>query len=98
MGEVVKTQRGGWWNRIERTETGRDYSQPVVVAQVSLDVLAEQVRVANNALVHAEAEADKKRRHFELCQQALSNRMVEVARASGIREIKFRALPQPEDE
>lgn len=97
MGEVVKERRF-FWQGIERTQTGRDYTQPVVIAQVSLDVLAEQVRVANNALVHAEAEADKKRRHFELCQQALSNRMIEVARASGIKEIKFRALPVQEDE
>lgn len=97
MGEVVKERRF-FWQGVERTQTGRDYTQPVIIAQVSLDVLAEQVRAANNAWVMANAEADKRLRHLELCRQALANRMFEVAQISGIKEIKFKALPQREDE
>jgi hypothetical protein len=98
MGEVVNPRRSGWWNKVD--VTGRDATtvEPVVIQAVSLDVLAEQAHVARNAVVHCEAELDKRMRHLERCQQALSNRMVEVAKQNGIREIKFRALPAEGDE
>lgn len=87
MGEVVKTR---WWGRIDRTQT-HDVEQ-VVIQPVSLDVLSDQVARAMNAVVHCQAELARAQIHLEQCQQALVNRMIEVAQQAGIRDFAKRKI------
>ena len=93
-GQVIKTNK--WWGNVPRTQESQ--ADPVVIAPVSLDVLADQVARANNAVVHREAELARAQIHLEECQQALINRMIEVAQTSGIREFKYKPTPKRGDE
>lgn len=92
MGEVVKSSR--WWGRIDRTHPHEP--DHVVIRPVSLDVLSDQVARAMNAVVHSQAELARAQIHLEQCQQALVNRMIEVAQQAGIRDFTKRKIAHEE--
>lgn len=83
-GQVVK---GKWWSAVQRTE-GQGAPEPVVVQQVSLDVLAEQVRVAGNRVLQAKAVYDSEVENYRACQRAMVDRMKDVALINGVKLIQ----------
>lgn len=69
------------------TENASEPDQ-VVVHAVSLDVLAEQVRVAGNRVQQAKGLYDSEMENYRACQRALVERMKDVAMTNGVKLIQ----------
>ena len=74
MGEVVRKR---WWSTVRVTESGRT-AEPVVVQRCSLDELGDQVRRAQNRVVHCQCELARAEQDLAEKQDIFRDRVAEV--------------------
>lgn len=75
-----------WWSRVAITESPVNDLEPVIVQRVSLDDLSSQVVLAQNRVVHCEAELNRAQIDLEEKQRLWAMRIIERGRDLGIKE------------